>query len=152
MMNRRGQGTIEYLVILGIVLLIALLAFPYILKTFSNPANTIDEVQSKRYWQNIASPFVISDYEINPNGATVVLQNNDQEDLNLGSFTMNGVTFDETDVLVSSGQRTTLTTSTLNCTAGQKYSYKIHIQYSTADISDRNQSNDAYPLVGPCGS
>lgn len=152
MRSERGQGTIEYLVILGIVLLIALLAFPYILRTFSGPAGTIDETQSKQYWENLARPFTISDFEINPSGATVVLQNNDQEDLNLSSLSVNGIAFNQSGIVVSAGQRTTLTTSTLGCNAGQKYSYKVRITYSTADISDRNQSNDAYPLVGMCGS
>lgn len=152
LIQNKGQGTIEYLVILGVVLLIGLLAAPYALNLFNNQADIGNEQQSKMYWQNTARPFTIPDFEINPTSATIVLQNNDSQDLNISMLRVNNVDFNQTGVLISAGQKKSFTASSLGCTAGQKFSYKVRITYSTPDISDRNQARDDTPLVGNCSS
>lgn len=152
LLNQKGQGTIEYLVILGVVLLIGLLAAPYALNLLKGQTDLGNEQQSKMYWQNTARPFTIADFEINPSGATIALQNNDSQDLNVSTLRVNGVDFNQSGVLIAAGQRKTFSTSGVTCNAGQKFSYKVRITYSTADISDRNQARDDMPLVGNCSS
>jgi hypothetical protein len=84
----KGQGATEYLVLLGAVLIVALVALA-LLGYFPGLATDAKVTQSQAYWTSEAKPFAINDISVTGgNGAVdIVLQNKDAS----GSFTVNSI-------------------------------------------------------------
>jgi uncharacterized protein (UPF0333 family) len=164
-MTQKGQGTIEYLVILAIIVVIALIVVGLLLQT-TDVGGGIGESTAKTAWKS-AEPFAIMDYAQaeNDGNLTIVLKNNSGAVLDLTSFkiTSNDTAHDlntvigndldlnnfapnSTAVFYVSG------TTVGACVSGNTYSYKaedIEITYNTADITGRKQIGKS-PLTGTC--
>ena len=83
-LSMRGQGATEYLVLLAVVLIIALVSIA-LLGFFPGLATDAKITQSNSYWRGEARPFQILEHAIIGNGTmSVVLQNVDAT----GTFTM----------------------------------------------------------------
>ena len=73
----KGQGATEYLVLLAVVLIIALVSIA-LLGFFPGLSSDARITQSQSYWRGEASPIAIVDYNVISGGyATMVLQNMD---------------------------------------------------------------------------
>jgi hypothetical protein len=66
-MEKKGQGASEYLVILGAVLIVALIA-AVLIGYFTGFATDLTEQQSRTYWMGYAAPFTIYDAAYNGAG------------------------------------------------------------------------------------
>jgi len=170
MFNRRGQGTIEYLVIIAIVVVIALVVVGLLLQAM-NPAGGVTESTAKNTWRS-STPFAITDWAW-PSGTdkniTLVLRNNTYESVNFVSVDMNvnktaTSGFDANGSAVNNvaaGQTFTVTVQTSStqgvlgaCVAGQRFSIpkeQIRIRYSTASISGVTRIQNALAdITGTC--
>jgi hypothetical protein len=150
-MNHKGQGTIEYLVIIAIVIVIALVVVGLLLQVM-NSGSGVPETQAKATWKS-AEPLGIIDWGLSGTTLTLVLRNNSAEtiewnDLNVTST----IQANEASANIASGSTKTITATVTACTAGTKYSYPkegISIGYNTANIDNKRQ-NAIADIVGTC--
>ncbi len=159
-MTQRGQGTIEYLVILAIIVVIALIVVGLLLQTTS-VGGGIGESQSKTAWQS-TEPFAIIDFaqaDGDDGNLTLVVKNNSGSVLHINSITVGGDTLvDSTTELETlsnfapNAQRVFRVNATVDCITGNTFSYpadEIIFDYNTVDISGRTQVGKS-PLTGTC--
>lgn len=149
----KGQVSTEYLVILAVVLVVALVVV-YLVGGFSGLGAGSLETQSKGYWGSTA-PFAITTVRVS--GTTMDLQmvNNDLEQLVLTDVSVNNVSVYATNNTFTSGEAkvvtATLPGSLTPCgVAGTSYTYNnIVLTYSKGTISTIRQAGTK-PLVGKC--
>ncbi len=134
--SRKGQGATEYLVLLAVVLIIALVSIA-LLGFFPSLAIDARITQSNLYWRGEARPFAITDYTFSSTGGngTLILQNNDASGAiridNLSIATCGGIS---TTYTVASGDTRMLNVSSCpsaNLVAGSVYDYNVTISYTT---------------------
>ena len=142
---KTAQGTIEYLIIIAIVVVISLFLISIIVG-LSNIGN-ISENDSKLKWEN-ATDWAITDWYANETQLTIVLKNN-----SISNLTLNFVTIDDTNNntltqnLFSPNEEKLLT---FNKDCNKSYLYNlIEINYSSSLIQNRKQSAVA-PILGKC--
>jgi hypothetical protein len=152
-MRIRGQGTIEYLVIIAIVVVIALVVVGLLLQIMTQGGG-IPETAAKSAWKS-TEPWGIIDWSRSANVLTMVLRNNSYETLNLIDVY---VTASDANTLasynVASGGTVTriVTIASSSCTATSKYALpkaNIKIDYNNSYISSKTQYAPA-DLVGTC--
>jgi len=152
-MNNRAQGTIEYLVIVAIVVVIALVVVGLLLQIMNQGAG-ISESTAKNAWRT-TEPWSIVDWSRSANVVTVVLQNNTFEVLTFNSIYLNASDNNDTETAnVAPGSRIvkTITEDTVGCTSGLRYSIDkagIYIDFDTPNISNIIQRAPAN-IVGTC--
>jgi len=155
MLNKRGQGTIEYLVIIAIVVVIALVVVGLLLQVM-NQGSQIPEQTAKTAWKS-AAPFAIVDWVKKTDGnLVVVLKNNSYESLDFDELTVGSGTADTVDQNnISPGatiQATIMELST--CTTGAKYSLpkeNIMIFYRAPSLPTTVRTEKAAAdIVGTC--
>src|SRR3989338_4214046 len=75
----KGQGATEYLVLLAVVLIIALVSIA-LLGFFPGLASDARITQSNSYWRGEARPFAILEHSVTTDGAaTLIVQNNEAQ-------------------------------------------------------------------------
>ena len=129
----RGQGATEYLVLLAVVLIIALVAI-MLLGYFPGMATDAKITQSAAYWRGEARPFAITEASINSTGyGSFVLQNMEANGpftvtlFQVGAYnnTSSGITF-------SAGESKTVAIPDMgNNTGGSIYDLGVIVSYTT---------------------
>ena len=151
-MEQKGQGTIEYLVIIAIVIVIALVVVGLLLQVM-NSGSGIPETQAKATWKS-GTPFAIIDWGHSGTTLTVILQNNSGETAGFNDMNLTATDQNTTSVQVAPGGTITKTfvVSGACATAGTKYSYPksgISINYNSANINNKTQTAYA-DIIGTC--
>lgn len=148
-MNLKAQGTTEYLIILAIVIVIALVVVG-VLGGFPKIGGNINEAQSKTYWASI-QPIGIIDWKMVSSGSsTFVFQNNSStNNLQVTELSLNGTAMSIADTNINAGAKASLSGTGVNCTGGSTYSYNAVITYNTPDISAKTFTGSV-PIVGTC--
>jgi hypothetical protein len=155
----KGQGATEYLVLLAVVLIVAMVAI-VLLGFFPGLAVDAKISQSDSYWRGTASPFAILEHSQASNEAnlTIVMQNKEADQRIINNITVNGsgiagslVPSPAAARYFSAGEKRTFYVDNLdgNCTQGNSYEYTINIDYSTAEGTDKMQWGEK-PLIGKC--
>ncbi|MEW6329075.1 MAG: class III signal peptide-containing protein [Candidatus Micrarchaeota archaeon] len=145
---KRGQGSTEYLVLLAVALIIALVVIG-LLGWFPGLTGGAQEQQSRAYWKS-ATPLSILDYKISGTTVTFDIQNSGSD-----KVTLRNVSFDGTDLTgvvltnFNPGERKTITGTVASCTAGAGFTYNVVIEYNTPKITGNKQMGDK-PLIGKC--
>jgi hypothetical protein len=149
-MNRKGQGTIEYLIIIAIIIVIALSVI-MIMLNFTEQTQSTQEKTARAGWST-ASPWAITNWDQNTDTLTIVLQNNSGNTLYMNSVTTSGtVSTAESKSTVVPGAKTIAYTAK-SCTNGDTYSYStVSIDYNGENINNINQTG-INPIVGTCHS
>ncbi len=152
-MNQKAQGTIEYLVIIAIVVVIALVVVGLLLQILGN-FGTMSETSVKTSWKS-AEPWAITDWSRTGNSVSLVLKNNSAETLQFNNIVLQGADTNATataNVAPGATIVKTFTATIVTCTAGSKYSYpkaNVSIDYNTSTISNKKQYGTA-DIVGTC--
>lgn len=151
-MEKRGQGTIEYLVIIAIVVVIALVVVGLLLQIMGNFGG-MSESSARAAWKS-GTPFAIADYAQTSTTVTLVLQNTSGQTLTFDYINVAATDINTTNKTLSAGETYTITVTDASqtCTNGAKYSYPktgIVINYDTPNISDLNQLGVA-DITGTC--
>ena len=144
-MQKRGQGTIEYLVIIAIVVVIALVTVGILLQLMGQGAG-ISEASSKIAWKS-AEPWAIMDWSMDGDeDITITLQNNSGDTLELNTVKAGLNTSGESvNESVSAGATKTITVNGVIAaggTAGDKYVITkdtIVIDFNSATIDNKTQ-------------
>jgi hypothetical protein len=161
---RKGQGSTEYLVILGAVLLVALVIVS-LLGWFPALGGSTREQQSRSYWQG-ATPFSITAVFMNTTGAILSVASRSGEKLQLTNLTfgdsLGTYVVYNTSTSFSAGEEKTLssfsvTNLNFNTTRGNQcsstgtpFDYSdVVFTYTQGSITGIKQTG-ARPLVGRC--
>ena len=147
---KRGQVSTEYLVIIGVVLVIALVVV-FLLTRSTNLAGGAVDSQSKNYWSSQA-PFSVSNYRASDTSLDLVMKNNDADQLTLTGVSGTGITAWSGSTLFEANQERTLTvTLTATCgTAGTRFQYaNVTMTYTKGSLASITQVGTV-PLSGTC--
>ena len=149
MFSKKAQGTVEYLIILAVIIVIALVVVG-VMGWFPGMGTGITEQQSRAYWKS-ASPLAITDWHITSSNGTFTLQNMTTDTIQLNDLTVAGTALGLADVNIAAGTTyTTAADSDITCTSGKSYSYSVSISYDIiGGISGKTQTG-AKPIVGTC--
>jgi len=157
----RGQGATEYLVLLAVVLIIALVSIA-LLGFFPGLATDAKITQSASYWKGEARPFAILENSISTTAGTLILQNVDAS----GTYTVTNVTLSNTAGTLSSSNTTSIpigpgATSQVNfagisaagqiaagATQGSVYDLNVIITYTSPSGLSGQREVGAKTLVG----
>lgn len=149
----KGQGATEYLVLLGVVLIVALVAIA-LLGFFPGLSTDTRETQARSYWSGIANPFQITDYSYSGTTLTLVIRNSRSERLTINNITLNDgsttVSFTPSDNVIGAGETKKYDiTGMTSCTSGNLFEVNVDIEYTTKD-GVTNTQHGQKPLVGKC--
>ena len=145
----RGQGATEYLVLLAVVLIVALVSVA-LLGFFPGMASDARITQSQSYWRGQAQPFAIQDASLSGPTGQFSVQNMNANPMTLVNLSVGGVAFSGTgNGSFGAGEIKTVTTTVPNCASGSIYDLNVTIAYKTsAGIS--NTEYGTKNLVGKC--
>ncbi len=152
----KGQGATEYLVLLGAVLIVALVALA-LLGFFPALSTDAKITQSETYWKGQAKPFSIQEISVTTDGnVTMVLQNKDAT----GTFTLNSITLTRgtdtpatmnlTNANFAPGDSQTVFNGAVltgTAAAGTAYSLDVSFAYTSPNGVDGVQTG-AQPIMG----
>jgi hypothetical protein len=131
----RGQGATEYLVLLAVVLIIALVSIA-LLGFFPGLATDARITQSNSYWRGEARPFAILEHTVNTGGnATLIIQNNDAS----GTLTVTNLTAgagsNGSSMSFAPGETRTVTVNEVvsSPSAGQVYDLAVTFSFNTSN-------------------
>jgi uncharacterized protein (UPF0333 family) len=166
-MKKKGQATIEYLVLVAVAIIIALVIFGF-LGWIPGMAGTLRERQAKMFWA-AAYPVAIKDYKVTSAGATFLMENIGDDPVKLYNMTTeltNGTTvtaaFKPLGYKLIQGEAKTYTMvdvanesieNVIVCTAGSDYELSnVSMIYDVVKgISIQTESGDR-PIIGSCPS
>ena len=129
----KGQGATEYLVLLAVVLIVALVSVA-LLGFFPGMASDARITQSQAYWRGQAKPFAILDASIAAGGiGTFSIQNMEANSNQMTALYLGGCS-NTTAITFGAGEIKTLTAGAICGTgsAGGIYDYNVTINYTTA--------------------
>jgi archaellum component FlaG (FlaF/FlaG flagellin family) len=168
---KKGQGATEYLVLLAVVLIVAMVAIA-LLGYFPGIAGDSMRTQADAYWKSTRPFSIVEHAQIsNSPNMTLVLQNVDslQQEITNISITGSGVT-GEANVFLASGsngffspgekKKVTIELHPANgdeweadepmgCISGNNYEYQLLIIYNSPTITKLQQSGEK-PIIGKC--
>jgi hypothetical protein len=145
----KGQGSTEYLVILAVVLIVALVVIA-LLGFFPGVGGAARESQSASYWSG-AQPFSITGFKINGTSVTLSVANRLSEKLVMTNISLGGVGVNASNITFKGGEEKVVQgTLTTSCgTAGDGFEYDVQMTYAQGTITGKKQFGDK-PLVGKC--
>ncbi len=147
-MFNKGQVSTEYLVILAIVLVVALVVV-YLVGGFAGMGAGTMQTQSMQAW-GTAAPFAITSWQ--QSGTTLLLQvqNNDVNQLTLTGISMDGASVFATNTTFASGQSQVVTVTAAACTSGSPFTHQnVLITYNKAGIAGESETG-IRPIIGTC--
>ncbi|MFA6329689.1 MAG: hypothetical protein WCX64_03330 [Candidatus Micrarchaeia archaeon] len=158
--NARGQGSTEYLVVLGAVLLVSLVTVN-LLGSFPSSGSATKEQQSKAYWSG-TTPFAITTARVTNGTITLSVSNKLTERAYLTAIEVqdgygNNATVMTPNQILNAGEETTLTNFSFTLpnpcngkAVGSAYEFKaVSFIYTQGPITGIRQQG-AQPLVGKC--
>ncbi|MDD5171979.1 MAG: hypothetical protein PHF60_02990 [Candidatus ainarchaeum sp.] len=146
----KGQVSTEYLVILAVVLVVALVVV-YLVGGFSGLGAGSLETQSKAYWGSTA-PFAVKTVRVSDTTMNLEVTNNDLDQLVLTDVAIDGDSVYSGNASFTSGESKSITaTVTTACgAAGTPFTYNnVVLTYTKGTITGVKQSGTK-PFVGKC--
>ncbi|MFA6399475.1 MAG: GLUG motif-containing protein, partial [archaeon] len=124
-----GQGTIEYLVILAVIVVLGLVIVSLISNIMISPTEQISSTTDKL--NATSGPITILDSVTDSQGGTLLrFRNNTGESITLTKISLDGVENDFSERVSLNDSRTLSLNSLVGCSGGKK-SYKVIIYYTT---------------------
>jgi uncharacterized protein (UPF0333 family) len=148
--NKKGQAATEYLVILAVVVIIALIVIG-ILGGFPAIGRGSSAKASAAYW--VSAPIGLSSYDLSNTAASNSLRviNNLASEVTVTSVALGGTADDVTDTTFQPGETKNIQLTTYTCTAGETYDIPMNVTYTNVDTGESGLifSGDVN-LVGDC--
>jgi len=128
----RGQGATEYLVLLAVVLIVALVSVA-LLGFFPGMASDARITQSSSYWRGQARPFAILDNSCTTTTCVLILQNMEANGpYTITSLGLSTCTANATSTSFAAGETKTMSIGTCpSGTSGSVYDLNVTITYTT---------------------
>lgn len=148
---KRAQGATEYIIIIAVVLIIALIAIG-IMGGIPGIGKGATGKAVAAYWAS--EEVAITDYAISASGTdTVIVKNNLRNSIALTDVVVNGIDLESGTTTLGPGGTKTYTSAIANCTAGQSFSYPAYIYYQDTKTSAYyNITGGGNNLDGTCAS
>ncbi|MFN3910145.1 MAG: hypothetical protein ACK4J0_02855 [Candidatus Anstonellaceae archaeon] len=146
----KGQAAAEYLVLLGVVLIISLIGI-LLLGGFSDSTATAMETESKTYWSS-TRPFSIVEWVQSNSTLYLNIKNIETKRVILKQVVVGNLTYDLGAgwTFGPNSQKTISISGLTSCSQTYDYfSYPITFYYDTLDISNLSQKG-LKPLAGRC--
>ena len=155
--DRKGQTSVEYLVLLAIAIVIAVVAVGVLSGFIKIGTATTYKKKGLIYWKS--ADVGIMDWEIyttsTSQNSTLVLQNNKEYQIRIDWVSINGgtTTYNIDQTLLPGDTYNWVGTTPFNCTAGGSYSYEVTFQYDNLEHSVLNkQFTGIEKMAGTCSS
>ncbi|HZX34136.1 MAG TPA: hypothetical protein VFF09_02030 [archaeon] len=148
MFKMKGQGTTEYLIILAVIIVVALVVAG-VMGWFPGAATAITEQQSKAYWQS-TSPLAVTGWDISSANTDLVLRNQTTDRIEVTEVALSGTAVGITDANIVAGSQATFGGTGVTCTTGQAYQYNVVITYNVENGLQGAKLTGQKPLVGTC--
>jgi hypothetical protein len=163
---QKGQGATEYLVLLAVVLIVAMVAIA-LLGFFPGLSYDAKKKESDSYWGGSASPFQIIEHAQTGTQLTIVLKNAQTTQLKINNITIagggslfnvnaanlsqSGVASPNTPYIGAGETKTIYLTDAngVNCSAGTIYEYSVNISYDST-IANQKQYGGSKTIIGKC--
>jgi len=149
-MFKKGQVSTEYLVILAVVLVVALIVVALV--GGMSPVSTgVSESQSKNYWLSVA-PVSISSWKYSGTALDLTLQNMGGQKVTVSSISIGGSSVFSTNTSLAVGETKTVTaTMGSSCgSAGATFELtNISISYGMGTVTGLLQKGDK-AMAGKC--
>jgi uncharacterized protein (UPF0333 family) len=149
-MSFKGQASTEYLVVLAIILVVALVVV-YLVGGFAGMGAGTVETQSQQAWA-AASPFSITIIKQAGTTLEMELRNNDVDTLTITDISMDNVSVFSTNTSFTSGEKKIInaTTATACGNQGTAFSHQnVIITYDKSSISGKTQVGSR-AIMGKC--
>ncbi len=148
----KGQGAAEYLILLAIVLVVALVGI-LLLGGFTATGGDARDAQSVQYWSGVATPFAITQWTQIGNTLYMTMANRANDRYILRQIVMGNVTVD-LGAGWSVGPQSVKNISisglqACNQTTYDSFSYNVSFYYDSESISNHSQIG-VKPLAGKC--
>ncbi|MAG18421.1 MAG: hypothetical protein CL944_03030 [Candidatus Diapherotrites archaeon] len=148
MIEKKGQGTTEYLIILAVIIVVALVVAG-VMGWFPGLGTQITEQQSRAYWQS-TSPLAITQWDNDGTNIDFILRNQTTDKIQIDDISVDGLALGLADVNIAVGGQTTFTDTDVTCTAGDVYQYDIVLTYTVQNGLVAAKQTGSKPLVGIC--
>lgn len=150
-MLMRGQGASEYLVLLAVVLIVALIAIVLLGGFTSTGGSTMDN-EAKSYW-SLTRPFGITQWIQINDTVYMTIVNRGSDQLVMRRVKVGPVTADLGAgwSWKSGGEKNMSIGNLTNCTSGMYdfFSYNVTFTYDSFDLPSQSQSGNK-PISGSC--
>lgn len=149
-MQKKGQTSTEYLIILGVVIVVALIVVAA-LGGIPGIGTSGAGKTSKLFWAS--APVGFESYAISASGIdTVAVKNNQDFSVILNTVSVNSVNVASSNLL-NPGNTVSLTGNIGACTAGQNFDYAVSISYTDQTTgANYTYTGSGNNLVGTCAN
>lgn len=149
--GRPAQASTEYLVIIAIVLVLALVILSLVggFPSFSYNAQAGD---SARYWSSSASPIAITDFKQTASALSLLVENRASVAVHLNTMALTAAasySVSGLPITLPPGGAATLSLTTESCSGHESISYGVNITYGTDQISGLEEGGTK-PLYVSC--
>ncbi|MEM3364713.1 MAG: class III signal peptide-containing protein [Candidatus Micrarchaeia archaeon] len=149
---RRGQGSIEYLLILGVVIVLVLIIIGVIVG-FQSSVTSVSKQQSDTYWAG-ADIGILPDHLVNSSAAYITVKNNRPFRVKIMEIKFIDDTGSKGNLpatfTLSPGASANVELQGVSCIAGTDYSYTVQIKYSEPSSGRIFTFTGETPLIGKC--
>ncbi|MEE9525831.1 MAG: hypothetical protein V3V78_04470 [Candidatus Woesearchaeota archaeon] len=153
MNSHKAQGATEYMIILAVVIIIALLAI-IVMKGIPSIGKAGAERSSAAFWETADIGFTA--YAVDSSGVTLHLRNNFKNTITITKIELSDERLTTSPSLpetLSAGEERILTSDDVTCNAGNRYSYEIEVEYTDDETSaDYTFTGTGNKLEGTCAS
>ena len=148
-MNKKGQAATEYLIVLAVVVIIALIVVA-ITGGIPGIGKGAQGRSSAAYWAT--ADMAITDYGVSAASDDVVtIKNNMRNPVDVTAVSVNGVDLEASTSTLGVGGTKTYTGAVAACTAGQAYSYTVSITFTDTKTGlATTLTGDGSTLQGTC--
>ena len=147
---KRGQAATEYLIILAVVVIIALIVVG-VLGGFQGLSGGITRQQSEVYWSSIADVGVLPNYKISPAIAELTIKNNRPFPIKISNVLIEGSgTISPAGVTIPPGLTANVNVSGHSCIIQEQYTYNVQIVYVDPSTGRQFTFRGQQPLAGTC--
>jgi hypothetical protein len=149
---RKGQAATEYLIILAVVIVIALVVLVAMGKFPGIGRSTVGR-SSAAYWST--QDIAITDYAVATAAGvdTFVVKNNMRNAVKITTFSIGGQNLSTADVTLGPGGSAIFSDTLLDCAAGQSYVYSVNIIYvDQSTNASYTFTGDGTKLEGTCAN
>jgi len=147
-MSRKGQASTEYLVILAVVIIVALVVVA-VLGGFIDIGRGAGEQASKSYWRTADIGLV--DWTIAGTSGTFVIRNNQDYQVRLTNISVGNSTLTPPTGILAPGATATVSGTTPTCASGDAYAYTVSVTYDNTEHGITGKVfTGAKDIVGTC--
>ena len=148
-MKFRGQAATEYLIILAVVVIIALIVVG-VLGAFPALSSGVTKQQSEAYWLN-AEVGMLSNYLLTSTTADLTIKNNKGFSIRVTGITFDGQGLMGSPIILSPGSQTDVNVTGLpGCTTGQEFGHTVAIAYEDSRSGRAFTFTGTTQLIGIC--